>query len=237
MTTPHIAASPGDFAPVVLLPGDPLRAKFIAEKFLASPRLVTSVRNMLGYTGTFEGRPVSVMGSGMGIPSISIYATELITHFGAKVLIRVGSCGAVLPDVKVRDIIVATGAGTDSKVNRSRFGGHDFAAIADFALARRAVESAERRKIPVKVGAIFSADLFYSPETHIFDLLAKHGILGVEMEAAGLYGVAAEHGARALTLLTVSDHIKSGEKLTPSERETSFSDMVQIALDVARQES
>ncbi len=236
MTTPHISAAKGDFAPVVLMPGDPLRAKFIAEQFLDSPRLVTSVRNMLGYTGTYDGNPVSVMGSGMGIPSISIYATELIREYGCRALIRVGSCGAMRPDVHLRDVIVATGAGTDSKVNRMRFNGHDFPAVADFGLTRRAVESAERLGIPVKVGTVFSADLFYSVEDGMFERMARYGMLGVEMEAAGLYGVAAENGARALALLTVSDHIVSGEKLDASARETSFRDMVKIALDVASSE-
>lgn len=233
MTTPHIAASPGDFAPVVLMPGDPLRAKYIADRFLESPREVNAVRNMLGYTGTFRGAPVSVMGHGMGIPSISIYATELVREFGVKVLLRVGSCGAVLPDVKLRDVIVALGASTDSKCNRMRFMDHDYAAVADFTLARQAVEAAERMGRPVRVGNVFSADLFYSPQPQMFDVMERLGVLGVEMECAGLYGLAAEFGARALGLLTVSDHIRRHEKLSPAERQSSFDEMIEIALDVA----
>jgi len=233
MTTPHIAAAPGDFAPVVLMPGDPLRAKYIAERFLEAPREVNAVRNMLGYTGTYRGAPVSVMGHGMGIPSVSIYATELVREFGVKVILRVGSCGAVLPEVKLRDVIVALGASTDSKCNRMRFMDHDFAAVADFTLARHAVEAAERLGRSVRVGNVFSADLFYSPQPQLFDVMERLGVLGVEMECAGLYGLAAEFGARALGLLTVSDHIRRHEKLSPAERQTSFDEMIEIALDVA----
>lgn len=233
MTTPHISAEPGDFADVVLMPGDPLRAKYIAEKYLEAPRQVNAVRNMLGFTGTFRGKPVSVMGHGMGIPSVSIYMTELIKDFGVKVILRVGSCGAVRRDVKLHDVIVALGAGTDSKVNRMRFLDHDFPAVADFGLARLAVEAAEASGRPVRVGNIFSADLFYSPQPQAFDAMEKMGILAVEMEAAGMYGVAAEFGARALALLTVSDHIRTGEKLSPAERQTSFDEMIQLALEVA----
>jgi len=211
MPTPHISAAPGEFSDVVLMPGDPLRAKHIAERFLEAPRQVNAVRGMLGFTGTYRGRPVSVMGHGMGIPSISIYATELVKEYGVKVLMRVGSCGAVQHDVKLRDVIVAIGAGTDSKVNRLRFLDHDFPAVADFGLVRRAVEAAEQQKKSVRVGNIFSADLFYSPQTQMLDVMEKMGILAVEMEAAGLYGLAAEYKARALTLLTVAHHIRTRE--------------------------
>ncbi len=219
------------------MPGDPLRAKYIADRFLDDPREVNAVRNMLGYTGSFRGAPVSVMGHGMGIPSVSIYATELVREFGVKVLIRVGSCGAILPDVKLRDIIVALGASTDSKCNRMRFMDHDFAAVADFGLARQAVEAAERLGRPVRVGNVFSADLFYSPQPQMFDVMERLGVLGVEMECAGLYGLAAEFGARALGILTVSDHIRRHEKLSPAERQTSFDEMIEIALDVAHRTS
>jgi len=236
MPTPHISAAPGEFSDVVLMPGDPLRAKHIAERFLEAPRQVNAVRGMLGFTGTYRGRPVSVMGHGMGIPSISIYATELVKEYGVKVLMRVGSCGAVQPDVKLRDVIVAIGAGTDSKVNRLRFLDHDFPAVADFGLVRRAVEAAEQQKKAVRVGNIFSADLFYSPQTQMLDIMEKMGILAVEMEAAGLYGLAAEYKVRALTLLTVSDHIRTGEHLSPEARQTSFNEMIEIALDVAARE-
>ncbi len=236
MPTPHISAAPGEFSDVVLMPGDPLRAKHIAERFLEAPRQVNAVRGMLGFTGTYRGRPVSVMGHGMGIPSISIYATELAKEYGVKVLMRVGSCGAVQHDVKLRDVIVALGAGTDSKVNRLRFLDHDFPAVADFGLVRRAVEAAEQQKKSVRVGNIFSADLFYSPQTQMLDVMEKMGILAVEMAAAGLYGLAAEYKVRALTLLTVSDHMRTGEHLSPEARQTSFNEMIEIALDVAARE-
>jgi len=237
MPTPHISAAPGDFAEVVLMPGDPLRARFIAEKFLESPREVTAVRNMYGYTGTYQGRRISVMGHGMGIPSISIYATELIKEYKARVLIRVGSCGSIRQDVPLRSVIVATGAGTDAKINRMRFMDHDFPAVADFGLVQRAVESAARRGRQVKVGSVFSSDLFYHPQAGLMETLAKMGMLGIEMELAGLYGLAAEYGARALGLLTVSDQILTHEALSPAERQTSFSEMIEIALDVAAAES
>lgn len=233
MSTPHISAKPGDFADVVLMPGDPQRAEHIATTFLEGARRVTDVRNAWGYTGAWKGRPVSVMAHGMGIPSCSIYATELVRHFGVKTLIRVGSCGALAPDVKLGDVIVALGASTDSKVNRVRFLGHDFAAIADFGLVERAVAAARERKVHVRVGNVFSSDFFYTPQPEIFDALEKLAVLGVEMEAAGLYGMAAEYGVRALAILTVSDHIRRGEHLSPEERRTSFDDMIQVALATA----
>ncbi|MED5525056.1 purine-nucleoside phosphorylase [Gallaecimonas pentaromativorans] len=231
MATPHINANPGDFADVVLMPGDPLRAKYIAETFLEDAVEVNNVRNMLGYTGTYKGRRISVMGHGMGIPSVSIYAKELITEFGVKKLIRVGSCGAISTDVKVRDVIIGLGASTDSKVNRMRFKGHDFAALADFDLVKNAVDAAANKGVAVRVGNIFSADLFYNPDFSMFDVMEKHGILGVEMEAAGLYGVAAEFGAKAVCIVTVSDHIRTGEETTAEERQNTFSEMIEIALD------
>ena len=237
MATPHISASPGDFAEVILMPGDPLRARYISERFLENARSVTSVRNMLGFTGTFRGKRLSVMGHGMGVPSISIYATELVRTFGARVLIRVGSCGALREDVKLRDVIVAQGAGTDSRVNRMRLMDHDFPAVADFTLVRRAVEAAEQRKKPVRVGSVFTSDLFYHPQEALNATLARMGILAVEMEIAGLYGVAAEFGARALGMLTVSDHILTGEKLSPEDRQTTFDEMIELALDVAVSEA
>ena len=231
MATPHINAEMGDVADVVLMPGDPLRAKYIAETFLQDVRQVNNVRGMLGFTGTYKGRKISVMGHGMGIPSCSIYAKELITDFGVKVIIRVGSCGAVLPDVELRDVVIGMGACTDSKVNRLRFKDQDFAAIADFELVQNAVSAAKAKDIKVRVGNIFSADLFYSPDPEMFDVMEKYGILGVEMEAAGIYGVAAEYGARALTICTVSDHIKKGTQTTSEERQTTFNEMIEIALE------
>jgi len=235
MPTPHISAARGDFADVVIMPGDPLRARHISQRFLQDAREVTSVRNMLGYTGTHKGRPLSVMGHGMGIPSLSIYTTELIREYGVRVIIRVGSCGAIRPDVKVRDIIVATAAGTDSQVNRLRLGGHDFPAVADFALARQAVEAAEKRQRPVRVGSVFTSDLFYSPpgEKEKNEVYARMGMLAVEMEVAGLYGVTAEFGARSLALLTVSDHLLTHESLSAADRQTTFDEMIELALDVA----
>ena len=181
MTTPHINAAPGDFADTVLMPGDPLRARYIAETYLDDVREVNTVRNMLGYTGLYQGRKISVMGHGMGIPSVSIYAKELITDYGVNTIIRVGSCGAVRDDVKLRDVVIGMGACTDSKVNRMRFNDHDFAAIADFDLTRHAVAAAGEQNVPVKVGNLFSADLFYNPQTDMAERLKRYGILGVEM--------------------------------------------------------
>ncbi|MCW2475257.1 purine-nucleoside phosphorylase [Candidatus Symbiopectobacterium sp. NZEC151] len=231
MATPHINAEKGDFADVVLMPGDPLRAKYIAETFLENAREVNNVRGMLGYTGSYKGRAISVMGHGMGIPSCSIYTKELITEYDVKTIIRVGSCGAVREDVKLYDVVIGMGACTDSKVNRLRFKDHDFAAIADFALVRNAVDAAQDKGITVRVGNLFSADLFYTPDPQMFDVMEKYGILGVEMEAAGIYGVAAEFGAKALAICTVSDHIRTGEQTTSHERQTAFNDMITIALE------
>lgn len=231
MATPHINAKDGAFAETVLMPGDPLRAKYIAETYLENAELVTDVRNMFGYTGFYKGQRISVMGHGMGIPSCSIYTKELITEYGVKNIIRIGSCGAVRADVKVRDVIIGMGACTDSKVNRMRFKDHDFAAIADYSLLKNAVDAADALGLPVKVGNLFSADLFYTPDPSMFDVMDKYGILGVEMEAAGIYGVAAEFGAKALAICTVSDHIKNGEQTTAEERQTTFNDMMKIALE------
>lgn len=234
MPTPHIAASEGDFAPSILLPGDPLRARHIAEEFLDDATQVNDVRNMLGYTGSYQGVPVSVMGTGMGIPSASIYATELVNEYNVERLIRVGSCGGVTEKVEIRDVILAIGACTDSMVNRTRYGGLDFAAVADFWLLRAAADAAEAKGIDVKVGNVHSTDLFYTPDPHAFDRMEAMGVLAVEMEAAGLYGVAAEHGARALTICTVSDHIRTGEATSSEERQKTFTDMVEIALEAVK---
>ena len=234
MPTPHISARKGDFAPSILLPGDPLRARHIAENFLEESTQVKEVRNMLGYTGSYEGVPVSVMGTGMGIPSASIYATELITEYGVERLIRVGSCGGILPSVELRYVILAIGACTDSGVNRVRYGGYDFAATADFDLLRAAADAAAAKGVEVKVGNVHSADLFYNPDPEAFDRMESMGVLAVEMEAAGLYGVAAEKGGRALTIATVSDHVRTGASTTSEEREQTFNDMVVIALEAVR---
>lgn len=230
MPTPHIAAEPGEIAEAVLLPGDPLRAKYIAENFLENVVQVTDVRNMLGFTGTYEGERVSVMGTGMGVPSASIYATELVDHYGVERLVRVGSCGGIAPDLELRDVVVAVGASTDSMVNRARYAGWDFAAVADFDLARAAVDAADEMSIPTRVGTVHTADLFYNPVGDAFDTMENMGVLAVEMEAAGLYGLAAERGARALAVLTVSDHVRTGASTDPEERERSFDDMIRLAL-------
>lgn len=237
MPTPHISAEKGDFAPSVLLPGDPLRAQHIAETFLDDVKQVNAVRNMLGFTGSYQGVSVSVMGTGMGIPSASIYATELVKQYDVERLIRVGSCGAVTEKVDVRDVILAIGACTDSLVNRTRYGGLDFAATADFWLLRAAADAAAAKGIEVKVGNVHSADLFYNPDAEAFDRMERMGVLAVEMEAAGLYGVAAETGARALTICTVSDHIRTGEETSSEERQKTFNEMVEIALEAVKIDS
>jgi len=229
--TPHIEAKEGDFAETVLMPGDPLRAKFIAEEFLEDLRQVNSVRGMLGFTGTYKGKAVSVMGSGMGIPSISIYSKELFTHYGVKNIIRVGSCGAVSRDIELRDILIGMGGCTDSGVNRARFDGYDFAAIASYELLSNAVKAAQKLNLKVHVGNLFSADLFYTPKPELFDRMEALGVLGVEMEAAGLYGCAAECGCAALAICTVSDHIRTGKSTTSADRQSTFTDMIHITLE------
>lgn len=233
MSTPHISAAPGDFAEAVLLPGDPLRARHVAENFLDGARQVTAVRGMLGFTGTFRGTPVSVMGTGMGIPSASIYTTELVKEYGVRTLIRIGTCGAIQPHVAVRDLILAMGACTDSGVNRARFAGHDFAAIADFGLLRTAVDRAGALGMTVHVGNVVSGDLFYHPDPAVFTRYSAMGVLAAEMEAAGIYGVAAEHGARALAMCMVSDHLLTEAALSADERQTAVAEMVTLALETA----
>jgi purine-nucleoside phosphorylase len=231
MPTPHLSAPDGAFAETVLMPGDPLRARYIAETFLDGAELVTSVRAMEGWTGSYAGRPVSVQGSGMGVPSISIYATELVRHYGVRRIVRVGSCGAIRADLALRDVVVASGAGTDSAVNRLRLQGRDLPAVADFELLRAVVERAEAAGDPVRVGTVFTADLFYEPNPEVFDLLRRYGFLAVEMEAAGLYGVAAEHGVAALTVCTVSDHLVTEERLSVDERRQGFDAMIRLVLN------
>lgn len=230
MATPHINAPAGAFAETVLMPGDPLRAKHIAETFLTDAVCVNTVRNMFGYTGTYNGKPVSVLGSGMGIPSMSLYATELVKFYGVKNIIRIGSCGGLPLSVNVRDVVIGMGASTDSNVNRNRLAGMDFAAMACFSLLEKAVAAARAKNIDVKVGNVFTSDLFYNPSETLFDTLEKYGVLAVEMEAAGLYGVAAEYGINALAIFTVSDHIRTGEALSAELRQTSFNEMVEVAL-------
>ncbi|WP_432832320.1 purine-nucleoside phosphorylase [Dactylosporangium sp. CA-092794] len=227
----HIGAEPGQIAQRVLMPGDPLRAKWIAETYLKDAYCYSTVRNMLGFTGTFDGVEVSVQGSGMGMPSASIYAHELINDYGVQALIRVGSCGAIQDSLKLRDVVAAIGASTDSSMNRARFDGLiDYAPVADFSLLRTAVDVAAEKGIAMRVGPILAADAFYTDRPDLYDRLADYGVLAVEMESAALYTIAARFGARALTLLTVSDHIKTGERTTAQEREQTFGQMVEIAL-------
>lgn len=231
MATKHMNAAPGDFADTVLMPGDPLRAKYIADTYLEGVRRVTDVRNMWGFTGTYKQLPVSVMAHGMGIPSVSIYATELVADYGVKRMIRVGSCGTSHPDVKLRDVIIAMGASTDSNCNRMRFGGYDYAAIASFDLVQKAVQAARDAGVRHHVGNIFSADLFYTPDPDMFQTMAKYNVYGVEMEAAGIYSIAAEHDVEALAVCTVSDDILTGDALTSEERQTTFDEMILVALE------
>ena len=233
MATKHMNAAPGDFAGTVLMPGDPLRAQYIADTYFEKARRVTDVRNMWGFTGEYKGMPISVMAHGMGIPSVSIYCTELITEYDVKRVIRVGSCGTTHPDVKLRDVLIASGASTDSGVNRIRFGGHDLAALASFSLVQNAVKAAEENKVSYHVGNIFSADLFYTPDPDMFDTMARYDVLGVEMEAAGIYPIAAEHRVEALAICTVSDDIRTGEALSSEERQTTFDEMILVALETA----
>jgi purine-nucleoside phosphorylase len=232
----HIAAKQGEIADIVLLPGDPLRAKYIAETFLEDVVQYNEVRNMFGYTGTYKGKRVSVQGSGMGVPSISIYANELMAEYGVQKLIRVGTCGAIQKDVKVRDVIIAQTSSTDSAINRVAFGGTiDFAPTADFDLLLKAYNAAKEANLNVRVGNIFTADQFYSDE-HQNEKLAAYGVLAVEMETSALYTLAAKYGRQALTILTVSDHIITGEVTSAEERQTTFNDMMIIALEAAIQE-
>ncbi len=227
----HIAAQPGDIAPRVLFPGDPLRAEWIAKTYLEDAECYSRVRNMLGFTGTYRGQPVSVQGSGMGQPSVAIYATELFKEYGVEQLVRVGSCGALPESIGLRDIVLAMSAATDSSMNRLRFHGLDYAATADFWLLRAAYDAATARAIKPAVGQILSTDNFYNPRPELLDLLADHGVLAIEMEANTLYTLAAAFGRRALSICTVSDHVRTGEALSAADRESSFGDMVEIALE------
>ena len=232
--TPHIKANPGEIAETVLLPGDPLRAKWAAETFLENAVCVNDVRGMLGFTGSYKGNRVSIHGSGMGMPSISIYANELITEYGAKTLIRIGSCGAMQKHIKVRDVIIAMTATTlGTTPSAGFFKEINYAPCADFSLLEAAVAAARTKDTGVHVGNIYSSDIFYSERPDLDEVMISHGILGVEMEAAELYTVAARHGVRALGVMTVSDHLLTHEALPSDQREKSFGDMVEIALEAA----
>jgi len=228
----HIGAQPGDIAPLVLMPGDPLRAKWIAETFLEDARCYTEVRGMLGYTGTWRGHRVSVQGSGMGQPSLAIYANELFREYDVQSVIRVGSAGGLTDKVAIRDVVIASGACTDSSMNRIRFEGLDYAPVADFGLLSAAATAAAARDlaVDVHVGLIFSGDSFYSPRPELLTRMVEHGVLAIEMEASALYTLAAGFGRKALCICTISDHIVTGEETTAAEREQTFADMVEIAL-------
>lgn len=233
MSTPHIKAEKGDFAPTVLMPGDPLRAKYIAENFLEDYKLVNEVRGMLGYTGKYKGKEVSVMGSGMGMPSIGIYSYELFDQYGVENIIRVGSCGAYTDKVRVRDVILVQAACTNSNFAAQYGLNGTFAPIADFDLLLAAKKAADGMGIKTAVGNIFSSDVFYEGGEG-WKKWAEMGVLGVEMESAALYMNAAKLGKKALTILTVSDHfVIKGEDTTSEEREKSFTDMMKIALEIA----
>lgn len=231
--TIHIGAKPGEIAETVLMPGDPRRAQWAAERFLEAPRLVNEVRGMLGYTGTWRGNRVTIHGSGMGMPSLSIYANELIRDYGAKTLIRIGSAGAMQPHVALRDIVLAMTASTLCTPSRGIFRELNFAPSADFGLLRAAVTACEARGIAPHVGNIYSSDVFYDERPDLNEIMTRHGVLAVEMEAAELYNLAARHGVRALAVLTISDHLLRPEALPADARESNFSEMVEIAFESA----
>ena len=231
--TPHIKATSADFAKTVLMPGDPLRSKFVAETFLENPRLINNVRGIQGYTGTYKGVPVTVMASGMGMPSIGIYSYELYNFFGVENIIRIGSAGGLADDVKLRDVIIGMGACTNSSYQEQYCLGGNFAPIASWDLIETAVNEARALGVSYKVGNILSSDIFYHANPKFNDGWYKMGVLGVEMEAAALYMNAAAAGKRALAICTVSDHIMRGEALDADARQTTFTDMMKIALEVA----
>ena len=231
--TIHIGAAPGDIAETVLMPGDPYRARWAAETFLTDARLVNDVRGMLGFTGTWKGHRVTIQGSGMGMPSLSIYANELIKDYGCQTLIRIGSCGGMQEQVKVRDVILAMTASTISTPSSGIFRELNFAPAADWGLLKAAADAAIQKAVPVHVGGVYSSDVFYDERSDLNEQMTRHGILGVEMEAAELYILAARYQRRALTVLTVSDHLITHEALPSEQREKSFGDMVEIALEAA----
>ncbi|MBO9521622.1 MAG: purine-nucleoside phosphorylase [Nocardioidaceae bacterium] len=230
----HIGAAPGEVAPLVLLPGDPLRAKWIAETFLDGATCYSEVRGMYGFTGTWQGRPVSVQGSGMGQPSMAIYVNELFASYAVQQIVRVGSCGALTEEVALRDIVLASGACTNSSMNQQRFHGLDYAPVADFGLLRAAYDAATARAdVTSHVGLVFSTDSFYWPRVELMKPMAEHGVLAVDMEASALYTLAAQYRRKALVINTVSDHIVTGEETSAAERERTFGAMVEIALAAA----
>ncbi|GGZ94042.1 purine-nucleoside phosphorylase [Algibacter mikhailovii] len=228
----HIEAKKGDIAETILLPGDPLRAKWIAETYLEETFCFNKIRNMFGYTGLYQGKPISVMGTGMGVPSISIYAHELITEYDVKNLIRVGSAGSYQKDIKLRDIVFAMAASSNSGLNTLRFNGADYAPTASFKLFQKALDIAKSKNIAIKAGNVLTSDEFYADNFESYKKWSEFGVLCVEMESAGLYTIAAKHQVEALSILTISDSLISGEHTTSKERETSFKDMIEIALEL-----
>ena len=231
--TVHIGAKKGEIAQTVLMPGDPYRARWAAETFLEDVKLVNEVRGMLGFTGTWRGNPVTIQGSGMGMPSLSIYANELISEYDAQTLIRIGSCGGMQPHVGVRDVIIAMTASTITSPSSGIFKEFNYAPCADYGLLSAAVTAAQSKGSKTHVGGIYSSDVFYAERPDLDEQMVRHGILGVEMEAAELYTLAARHNRRALAVLTVSDHLQTGEALPSEDRERTFGDMVEIALEAA----
>lgn len=231
MSTPHINSKKNDFSDVVFMPGDPVRAKYIAEKYLDNCVQVNNTRLMLAYTGFYKSRKISIMSHGIGIPSASLYARELIVEFNVKKIIRIGTCGAVRDDIKLRDIVIGIGASTDSKVNRIKFNNHDFSATADFDMICNVVSVSKKMKIKVSIGNFFTTDSFYNDDDKMLNILKKYNIIGVDMETAGIYGVASEFKAQALSICTVSDHIINKESLSSTERESSFNNMIELALE------
>lgn len=229
----HINAKKGDIAETILLPGDPLRARWIADTFLTDSKCFNTIRGMLGFTGTYNGKQISVMGTGMGVPSISIYATELITEFGVKNLIRVGSAGSYQKDVKLRDVVLAMSASSTSDINKLKFNGADFAPTANFTLFNKALEIAKTKGIAVKAGNVLTNDEFYEDNKDAYKKWADFGVLCVEMETSGLYTIAAKHSVNALTILTISDSLVTGKHTTSDERETTFKNMIEIAIELA----
>ena len=228
----HIGAKKGDIAPSILLPGDPYRARFIAESLMEDAVCFNEVRGMLGFTGTYRGKRVSVMGTGMGVPSHSIYVNELIADYGVKTLIRVGTCGALQPNLELGDVVLGMSSSTDSQVNRLRFSGMDYAPTASFELLLKAYQTATTRGATVRVGSILTSDTFYHDDPDSWKLWAAFGVLVVEMETTGLYTLAAKYGVDALSILTVSDSLVTGAQTTSEERERTFTQMVELALDI-----
>ena len=233
MATPHIGANKGDIAEVVLLPGDPLRAKYIAETFLEDVVQYNNVRGMLGFTGTYKGKRISIQGTGMGVPSIGIYADELINHFGCKTLMRIGTAGSMHESVKIRDVVLAMASSTDSNINKLRFNGADYAPTANYELFIEAYNIAKQKGLSVKAGNILTSDTFYGDDKDAWKKWAKFGVLCVEMETAQLYTLSAKYNVKALTLLTISDSLVTGESTTAEERQLTFNDMIITALETA----